>query len=512
MKRRNLKQQPTSQPLAEKITWQEACENIYRFCYWAGVQTVRCWHSVVRFTRIFWRPLAHVLYRFFDWLFLRLWRRIVKECRSLRADFSRAGEKVNRRKAGYWRRLLSLPGIAVRRHKGAFRTVLNVGAPLLALVLLVQTLMYWHTAPFALAWEYNGEQVGYIAGEQVYADAAAMVSGLVIDEENTFQVERSPKLTVAVADSQLLMDTEAVRDVLLEHASGSLSQTTGLYVNGEFYGAIAANTLDSLMQTVLKENEDPKADHVDFFAQIEKKNGLFPVTAVKTSEEMLDFLRMLPIQSVRYETKTETLAYGTVVKETTAQPLGYQKIETKGKNGRHRVTEEIITVNGREQYRSVVSTEVLKKPVDQVVIVGARKYTEDVEVGDGKATGTFVWPVPYTKVISSPFASRWGAFHGAIDIANGSTDGKPIIASDGGVVVEAEYHSSYGYNVLIDHGNGFKTRYAHCSKLMVEEGQKVAQGEYIANVGNTGYSFGAHLHFEVIKNGQLVDPLDYVKR
>ena len=199
------------------------------------------------------------------------------------------------------------------------------------------------------------------------------------------------------------------------------------------------------------------------------------------------------------------------VEETTEQPLGYQVIKKRGKNGRHKVTEEIITVNGKEQYRSVVSSEVLQAPVNQEEIVGAQKYSEEAVAGDGKATGNFIWPLPYTKVISSPFASRWGSFHGAIDISNGSTNGKPIIASDGGTVIEAEYHGSYGHYVLIDHGNGYMTRYAHCSKLMVEEGQKVAQGEYIAAVGNTGYSFGAHLHFEVILNGQLVDPMNYVE-
>lgn len=92
----------------------------------------------------------------------------------------------------------------------------------------------------------------------------------------------------------------------------------------------------------------------------------------------------------------------------------------------------------------------------------------------------------------------------------GST-ANPFIASDGGKVVEAAAYS-YGYYVLIDHGNGFKTRYAHCSKLNVKVGQRVAQGEYIADVGNTGNSYGAHLHFEIIKNGKLVNPLNYVNR
>ena len=73
-------------------------------------------------------------------------------------------------------------------------------------------------------------------------------------------------------------------------------------------------------------------------------------------------------------------------------------------------------------------------------------------------------------------------------------------------MVEAGWHYSYGYYVLIDHGNGFKTRYAHCSKLNVKVGQRVAQGEYIADVGNTGNSYGAHLHFEIIKTASWSTP------
>ena len=154
----------------------------------------------------------------------------------------------------------------------------------------------------------------------------------------------------------------------------------------------------------------------------------------------------------------------------------------------------------------------IKEPVNEVIAVGGKKYNDVSVAGDGKSTGAFVWPLPATKQISSYFGSRWGSTHGAIDISNGRVYGKPIIASDGGKVVEAGWHYSYGYYVLIDHGNGFKTRYAHCSKLNVKVGQRVAQGEYIADVGNPGNSYGAHLHFEIIKNGKLVNPLNYVNR
>ena len=136
------------------------------------------------------------------------------------------------------------------------------------------------------------------------------------------------------------------------------------------------------------------------------------------------------------------------------------------------MTAEVVTIDGVEQSRTVVSTSVIKEPVNEVIAVGGKKYNDVSVAGDGKSHGAFVWPLPATKQISSYFGSRWGSTHGAIDISNGRVYGKPIIASDGGKVVEAGWHYSYGYYVLIDHGNGFKTRYAHCSKLNVKVGQR----------------------------------------
>lgn len=516
VKRRDKQRRPAKPTPAWLSVWQENMaafnERAYRICYLVGTRSIRCWRAVVRFTRVLWRPLAHGIYHTVGQLLLRYGRGLKAEWRSLCEDFRHAGRRVHKKTTGRVKRILALPFLAIRRHRGVFRTVLNVTTPLVALVLLLQTVMYWRQAEFVLTLEYNGAEIGYIADESVYTGAAAQIEGLVIDEQDDFTVERSPKMTLTLADHVELMDEAAVRDALLVQAGNSLVHTSGLYVDGVFRGAMDRATLKSLMAWVLANNENPAAHHVDFFPQISITDGVYPAAAVCSEQEMLACLEALPIQSVHYETKTEPLAYNTVVIEKADEPLGYQKVKTRGKNGKQRVTEEVITVDGKERYRMVASTEVIKAPVDQVVEVGGQRYSEDAVVGDGKATGAFIWPLPYTKVISSPFASRWGAFHGAIDISNGSTHGKPIIASDGGVVEEADYHGSYGYYVLIDHGNGFKTRYAHCSKLMVEAGQKVAQGEYIANVGNTGYSFGAHLHFEIIKNGKLVDPLDYVQR
>ncbi len=129
--------------------------------------------------------------------------------------------------------------------------------------------------------------------------------------------------------------------------------------------------------------------------------------------------------------------------------------------------------------------------------------------------GEFIWPVPKNITrISSYFGWRilWGRsdYHLGIDIPAAS--GTDIYASNGGTVVTATWHYSYGYYVLIDHGGGYATLYAHNSRLLVKAGDKVEQGDVIAKMGTTGSSSGNHLHFEVRVNGKVQNPLNYVKR
>ncbi len=99
--------------------------------------------------------------------------------------------------------------------------------------------------------------------------------------------------------------------------------------------------------------------------------------------------------------------------------------------------------------------------------------------------------------------------HHGLDIAN--KIGTPIYAADAGVVERAKWSRGYGYNIVINHGGGKKTRYAHLSKFYVKKGQKVSKGETIGAMGSTGWSTGPHLHFEVIINGKRYNPLNYIK-
>ncbi len=120
-------------------------------------------------------------------------------------------------------------------------------------------------------------------------------------------------------------------------------------------------------------------------------------------------------------------------------------------------------------------------------------------------------PLQYSNVYVSQHYGHNG--HKGVDICTrgtGSTMGKEIRAAADGVVYSAEFHKSWGNNVYINHGNGVYTRYAHCSKMIVSAGDQVKQGQVIAYVGNTGNSFGPHLHFEVWVNGTRTNPEEWI--
>lgn len=132
------------------------------------------------------------------------------------------------------------------------------------------------------------------------------------------------------------------------------------------------------------------------------------------------------------------------------------------------------------------------------------------ELGGGiSGTGQLIWPVPGFPGMSRGYGTQPnGEFHRGIDVTQGGILGASIVAADGGVIEIASYgHWSYGNYIQINHQNGCKTLYAHCLGLTAFAGQYVSPGQTIAFVGSTGVSTGAHLHFEVMQGGFLVDPL-----
>ena len=131
--------------------------------------------------------------------------------------------------------------------------------------------------------------------------------------------------------------------------------------------------------------------------------------------------------------------------------------------------------------------------------------------------GEMMWPVPGFGTITSYYGWRWNKtdYHTGIDISGGGINGATIAAANSGRVAKVNTSyvpgKGYGIYVMIDHGGGKVSLYGHCSKILVSEGESIVKGTPIAKVGNTGWSTGPHLHFEVRENGNHANPLAYLK-
>ena len=159
----------------------------------------------------------------------------------------------------------------------------------------------------------------------------------------------------------------------------------------------------------------------------------------------------------------------------------------------------------REDYLREVEALAAESAALAAQIRDAQDGAGSTGTGQPSAAG-FIWPCD--GVVVSGFGMRWGRMHEGIDV--GCAYGTPNRAAASGTVIYAGWLGGYGNLIVVDHGNGLSTAYAHASSLLVGVGQSVSQGETVSLVGSTGNSSGPHLHFEVRVNGQAVDPLLYL--
>ncbi|MDR2088732.1 MAG: M23 family metallopeptidase [Clostridiales Family XIII bacterium] len=209
---------------------------------------------------------------------------------------------------------------------------------------------------------------------------------------------------------------------------------------------------------------------------------------------------LLTVQTTEVATYIEEIPFEITYENNASMFKGEQTVRMTGTKGERRVTAEITRENGVETAKSELESVILAEPSAQVVLVG----TKDLPPLIG--TGSFQYPT--RGRLTSRFGTRWGRMHNGIDLA--ASSGTQIRAADGGKVTFAGWAGSLGYLVKIDHGSNRETWYGHCSKLFVSAGDRVYQGQHIANVGSTGNSTGAHLHFEVHINGVAKNPLNYL--
>ncbi len=209
-----------------------------------------------------------------------------------------------------------------------------------------------------------------------------------------------------------------------------------------------------------------------------------------------DKLRILPVDGIRHKVaKGETIE--SIGKKYGLEGAAVQAIVDFPFNDF--VNDETFEL-AVGQYLMVPGGE--KKTVAAPTATYARVLTPDA--GTVSATGDFIWPA------AGMITQGYSFYHKAIDIANGG--GGPILAADSGIVTASGWDSSgYGNRVIVDHGNGSRTLYAHLRVLNVTEGQSVNRGDMLGEMGSTGRSTGTHLHFEIRQDSVLLNPMNYLR-
>lgn len=178
------------------------------------------------------------------------------------------------------------------------------------------------------------------------------------------------------------------------------------------------------------------------------------------------------------------------------------------KVSRAELDKEIRNINSKLEKLEKEEDALIKKSKDLI------SQIKNLQTKGNYAGGKMLWPVPSSSKISSAYGNRMHPIlkrkkmHTGIDIS--AKNGVSILAANKGTVIMSGWQSGYGNTIVIDHGGGITTLYAHCSKLLYQVGASVKAGDTIAKVGSTGLSTGPHLHFEVRKNGTPQNPQNYV--
>ena len=284
--------------------------------------------------------------------------------------------------------------------------------------------------------------------------------------------------------------------------------------------AAALEELEQLQKDIEKQNDDLNARLRSMY-----KNGDVGMLSVLFgSSSMSDFMTNMDMVERVYNADAELLEG----LEDQYDVVDEQKNKLQALKDQLIVQQEALSAKKAALEEDKAEVEQKRKDVQADVDSLAAQYaavkkeadnlTETIKVLQSANTqyigGAMCWPSQASTRITSPFGWRYLAllggrnYHTGVDI--GAAGGTNILAANSGKVIKAGWNNSYGYMVMIDHGGGIVTLYAHSSKLLVKTGDVVARGQAIALIGSTGQSTGNHLHFEVRVNGAYQNPLNYI--
>ena len=550
----------------------------YRFCYYTGVQ-------LIRYFRRYKKRLFRFAVRTRLGLQLKMKKRLTLVGRKFRFavnDAMRPYRQVQRLRQSQEERLAlaeELGPKAVRKEKSRIwreslrlvckilGTVFNYVAPVVSFIILVGLIHENTNLQFALEVEYNDKMIGYIEKESDFDESEKIMQSRIVYEEYQPPLDTVPKYTLKVIDEEELSTVNEIADELIAASGNEITEASGLYVDGVFYGAVEdAAPIRALLDSMLDQyRTGSENERVDFVQDVELSKGLYLLSSLVEPEEMEAVLtsevegevtytvvegdaptlisqkmdipysqlkalnpgieesllvgqevlisnqvNFLTVKRTVTEVYEEDIPFGTEEVVDANYAKGYQAVRSSGVLGKRLVTADVVYVNGLEEDRTEVDSVVLKEPVDQVVTVGTAEPIQVLSSSSGGSaagsSSSLIWPVDGGHVTCG-INGYWG--HTGMDI--GANRGTVIRAAASGTVVKAvRQYYAYGIHVKISHGNGIYTLYAHMSQLAVSYGDYVQQGQIIGYVGQTGNAYGNHCHFEIIINGRFMDPSKYI--
>ena len=317
--------------------------------------------------------------------------------------------------------------------------------------------------------------------------------------------EKTEELNLALSREQTQLEKYRVRVRAMEE-TGGYNILTVLLSSGDFNEFLTAlDDMEKIMTAdrdledayieAREESERVKAEYEDVKADCEAKQEV-----LNAEKEMLD--------AQISETEEELAELEDQIDEAVTEYEGFLAAEEAA-------AQEIAAMMAAYQRQKEEEAAARAAAIAQQAAQNGGGGDGGLNAGAAVGTGSLGWPVPCSTRITSRFGNRSDPFtgetryHSGIDIDGYGNDGAPVVASDGGTVVTATYNDGYGNYVIIDHGNGYQTLYAHMSGLAVGAGQTVSQGQTVGYLGATGRATGTHCHFEVFINGERTDPAQF---
>ncbi len=452
----------------------------------------------------------------------------------------------------------------VKKHRRLLSAFVSYAVPAFFFAVMVAVIAVGVTENYAISVSLGGEEIGCIKNYDVLANADTVIKNKLVTLDDEQQWSIDPEIKIVTTFDRNIIDERQLSDRILEVSDEDIVTATGFYVDGKFYGAVEDSAkiekaMDSVLQPYVEDNDEDTT--AGFVQDVSLTDGIFFTDTIVDEDELCEKITglvegevwytvvqgdspsliasknglrlkelyalnpeleggglwigdqvlvsqavpFLQVKEVVREVREVETSYTVERKQNSSMNYGTTKTIQKGEKGINKVTVDVTYIDGVAQSETVIETEVVREPVKEILEFGT--YMPRVGNIAVAGSGKFGWPTGGGVRISRGFAGQYPA-HNGVDIAG--PYGTPIYAADDGVVTLAKYTNvGYGVYLIVDHGNGYQTVYAHCSSLLVGYGEQVKKGQMIAKMGSTGNSTGNHLHFEIKSGNVRYDPYKF---